>query len=33
VFGVIGNRISEGEVEDVVNMLPKEIQQLWPRKV
>ena len=30
VFLVIANRISEGEIEDVEHVLPREIRELWP---
>ena len=33
VFMVLANRISEGEIEDVEHVLPKEIRDLWPSKV
>jgi uncharacterized protein (DUF2267 family) len=33
VFLVLANRISEGEIEDVEHLLPKEIRDLWPSKV
>lgn len=33
VFLVVGNRISEGEVEDVQHLLPREIRDLWPATV
>jgi uncharacterized protein (DUF2267 family) len=33
VFLVISNRISEGEIEDVEHVLPKEIRALWPSTV
>lgn len=29
VFGVFRKRMTEGEIEDVINILPKEIQELW----
>jgi uncharacterized protein (DUF2267 family) len=30
VFKVIENRMSEGEIESVKSILPKEIKELWP---
>ncbi len=33
VFLVVANRISEGEVEDVEHVLPREIRDLWPSTV
>jgi uncharacterized protein (DUF2267 family) len=33
VFLVLANRISEGEIEDVEHVLPREIRELWPSKV
>jgi uncharacterized protein (DUF2267 family) len=33
VFLVLANRISEGEIEDIEHLLPKEIRDLWPSKV
>jgi uncharacterized protein (DUF2267 family) len=33
VFLVLANRISEGEIEDVEHVLPREIRDLWPSKV
>ena len=30
VFGVLENRVSEGEIEKVVGYLPGEICALWP---
>ena len=31
VFGLLGDRVSAGELEDIQRMLPKPIRQLWPR--
>ncbi len=31
VFKLIRHRISDGEVEDIMSMLPKEIAALWPQ--
>jgi uncharacterized protein (DUF2267 family) len=33
VFLVISKRISEGEIEDVEDVLPREIRNLWPSAV
>lgn len=33
VFQVIANRISEGEMEDIEQLLPREIRDLWPAPV
>lgn len=33
VFQVLANRISEGEIEDVEHVLPKEIRDLWPATI
>jgi uncharacterized protein (DUF2267 family) len=33
VFQVVANRISEGEIEDVEHVLPREIRDLWPSTV
>jgi uncharacterized protein (DUF2267 family) len=33
VFLLLANRISEGEIEDIEYILPKEIRNLWPTKV
>jgi len=30
VFGVLSARISAGEIEDLVNMLPAGVRELWP---
>jgi uncharacterized protein (DUF2267 family) len=30
VFRLLERRVSAGEIEDVRNMLPKEVQELWP---
>ena len=30
VFGLLGQRITDGEVEDIRNMLPEEVRKLWP---
>jgi uncharacterized protein (DUF2267 family) len=33
VFQVVANRITEGEIEDVEHVLPREIRDLWPSTV
>jgi uncharacterized protein (DUF2267 family) len=33
VFLLLSNRISEGEIEDVEHVLPREIRDLWPSRV
>lgn len=30
VFAVLEKRVSEGEITDVIQMLPKELRELWP---
>jgi len=30
VFRVLARRVSEGEIEDVVRILPRELRELWP---
>ncbi|WP_457637058.1 DUF2267 domain-containing protein [Oceanithermus sp.] len=30
VFRVLARRISEGEIEDVIHILPRELRELWP---
>jgi uncharacterized protein (DUF2267 family) len=30
VFAVLERRVSEGEIEDVLHVLPAEIRELWP---
>ena len=30
VFTVLANRVTEGEIEDVLHVLPSEIRDLWP---
>jgi uncharacterized protein (DUF2267 family) len=32
VFAVLARRVSEGEIEDVRQVLPAEIRDLWPEK-
>jgi len=31
VFRVLANRVSEGEIEDVLHVLPRELRELWPQ--
>ena len=31
VFKVLCNRVSEGEIEDIISILPKELKELWPQ--
>ncbi|MEL6929780.1 MAG: DUF2267 domain-containing protein [Cyanobacteria bacterium J06600_6] len=33
VFTVLSNWVTEGEIVDVANMLPKDIQEFWPQPV
>jgi uncharacterized protein (DUF2267 family) len=33
VFLVLANRISEGEIQDIEHVLPREIRDLWPTNV
>jgi uncharacterized protein (DUF2267 family) len=33
VFKILSQRISPGEIEDVINMLPPALRELWPEKV
>lgn len=33
VFKVIANRVSRGEIEDVIHMLPPALRELWPETV
>jgi uncharacterized protein (DUF2267 family) len=30
VFAVLEKRLSEGEISDVIQLLPKELRELWP---
>jgi uncharacterized protein (DUF2267 family) len=30
VFKVLGKRVTEGEIQDVKSMLPKDLAELWP---
>ncbi len=31
VFGVLAKKVSEGELRDILGLLPKELKELWPR--
>jgi len=31
VFGVLAKKVSEGELQDVLGLLPKELKELWPK--
>ena len=31
VFRVLCKRISEGEIKDIISILPKELKELWPQ--
>ena len=31
VFRVLSKRVTEGEIEDVIGLLPSELKQLWPK--
>jgi uncharacterized protein (DUF2267 family) len=33
VFTVLAGRVTEGEIEDVMHVLPSEIRDLWPTEV
>ncbi len=33
VFATIREHVSEGEVEDIINMLPRELRDLWQRPI
>jgi uncharacterized protein (DUF2267 family) len=33
VFGVLSARVSAGEIEDIVNMLPAGVRELWPEPI
>ena len=33
VFGVLNVRVSAGEIEDIVNMLPAGVRALWPEPI
>ena len=31
VFGVLAKKVSEGELADILGLLPKELKELWPK--
>ncbi len=31
VFRVLARRVSKGEIEDIVHILPRELRELWPQ--
>lgn len=31
VFGVLAKKVSEGELQDILGLLPKELKELWPK--
>ncbi len=33
VFKILFHRISEGEIQDIKQLLPPELEELWPRKM
>ena len=33
VFAVLSRWVTEGEIVDVANMLPKDVQEFWPKEV
>lgn len=33
VFKILAQRVTQGEIEDVVQMLPPELRDLWPQQV
>lgn len=33
VFAVLSQWVTKGEIVDVANMLPKDVQEFWPQKV
>ncbi len=32
VFKVLAKKVSEGEIDDILHILPKEIRELWPKE-
>jgi uncharacterized protein (DUF2267 family) len=32
-FNVLARRISEGEIQDIMGILPQELRELWPREI
>lgn len=31
VFGLLAQKVSEGELQDILGLLPKELRELWPQ--
>lgn len=31
VFGVLAKKVSEGQLQDILGLLPKELKELWPK--
>jgi uncharacterized protein (DUF2267 family) len=31
VFGVLAKKVSEGELQDILGLLPRELKELWPK--
>ena len=31
VFGAMAKKVSEGELQDILGLLPKELKELWPK--
>lgn len=31
VFGVLAKKVSEGELRDILGLLPRELKELWPK--
>lgn len=32
IFSVLASRVSKGEIQDVIQMMPKEFRELWPEQ-
>ena len=32
IFSVLASRVSEGEIQDVIQMMPEEFRELWPEQ-